>query len=218
VVPYSQQILVPLETKPLEIIIFVSRHNMPDTSGRYSDKLGSISVDLSSVATLWSVCLVTSEGNTMECGPFLDLLEEVLIDDQVISSTVPSLELGVRTAVARVHSLDLVGPLLSRLDDLSVRANTVRADGTRSRRSSHASGSNARVACGSSETVGVCRDKNVGHHATGAGSSNEDLVAVGVVSLDDIVDHADQDLAVTLAVVLESLGTSDIPAVEILGG
>jgi len=106
---------------------------------------------------------------------------------------------------------------LSRLDDLSVRANTVRADGTGSWRSGHASGSNARVACGSGETVGVCRDENVGHHASGAGSSNKDFVAVGVVSLDDIVNHADQDLAVALAVMLERLGTGDVPAVGVLG-
>jgi hypothetical protein len=215
---YSQQVVVPLETEPLEIIIFVSRHNMSYTRGRHSDKLSSISVDLSSIATLGSVRLVTSEGNTMESRPLLDLLQEVLIDNQVVSSTVPGLELGVRTAVARVHSLDLVGPLLSRLDDLSVGANTVRANWAGSRGSGHASGSNARVACGSGETVGVRRDENVGHHASGAGSSNKDLVAVGVVSLNNIVDHADQDLAVTLAVMLERLGTGDIPAVEILGG
>ena len=191
---------------------------MPNTSSRNSDKLGSIAVDLGSIAALGSVRLVTSEGNTVKRRPLLNLLKEVLIDNQVISSTVPGLELGVSAAVARVHSLDLVGPLLSRLDYLAVGANTVRADGTGSWRSGHASGSNARVACGSSETVGVRRDKNVGHHASRAGSSNKDLVAVGVVSLDDIVDHADQHLAVTLAVVLESLGTGDIPAVEILGG
>ena len=214
---YSE-ILVPLETEPLEIIIFMSRHNVTNTSSRNSHKLGSISVDLSSITALGSVRLVTSKGNTVECRPLLDLLKEVLVNNQVISSTVPGLELGVRSAVARVHSLDLVGPLLSRLDDLSVRTNTVRADGTGSWRSGHASGSNARVACGSGETVGVRRDENVGHHASGAGSSNKDLVAVGVVSLDDIVDHADQDLAVTLAVMLEGLGTGDIPAVEILGG
>jgi hypothetical protein len=189
---------------------------MSNSSGRYSDKLCSVSVDHGSVVRLGSRLLAAGKRNPMKRRPLLDLLLEVLDGDQVVDGTVPGLESGVSTVVARVHSLDLVGPLLSRLDDLSVRAFTIRADGAGSRRSGHTSGGNARVACGSSDSVRVCRGKNIGHHASGAAASDKDLVAVGLPRIDSIINHADKDLAVTLATVFESLCAGDIPTVRVL--
>jgi hypothetical protein len=191
---------------------------MSNSGCRYSDKLGSVSVDHSSVAGLWGRCLVASEGNALDGRPLLDLLKKVPVKDQVIRGAMPGLEPRERAAVAWIHSLDLISPLLSSLDDLPIRAHTIGADWARSRRPGHASGSNARVACSSGESVRVRRGEHIGHHASGAGTRDKDLLGVGLVRLDHIVDHADEDLAITLAVVLERLGAGDIPAVEVLLG
>jgi hypothetical protein len=206
------------KTKPFEVKILVGRYNMSDSSCRYSDKLSSVSVDHSGVTGLWGRCLIAGKGDTMNSRPLLDLLEKVLIVDKVIGSTVPGLEFGIGAAVAWVHRTDLVGPLLSRLYDSAVRTDTVGADGAGARRSSHASGSDARVAGSSSKAVWVCRSKHICHHASRAGAGDKDLLGIGIVLLDEVVDHANENLAVTLAVVLERLCAGNIPAVKVLRG
>lgn len=152
----------------------------------------------------------------MNSRPLLDLLEKVLVEDEVIGSTVIGLKSRIGAAVAWVHRTDLVGPLLSRLYDSTVRADAVGADRAGSRRPGHASCGNARVASGSSKAVRVCCSKHVCHHASRAGACDKDLLGIGLVRLDDIVNHADKNLAVALAVMLERLCAGDIPAVEVL--
>lgn len=194
----------------------MSRYDMSDSGSGYSNKFSSVPVNHGGIARLRSVSLVARERNTLNRGPLFNLLKKVSVIDKIVRGAVPSLEPRVRPAIPRIHRLDLVSPLLSSLDDLPVRADTVRTNGARSRRSSHASSSNARVACRSGETVRVRSRENIGHHASGAGTGDVNLVTVGSVCVDDIVDHADENLAVALAIVLERLGAGDIPAVKVL--
>lgn len=189
---------------------------MPNSSCRYTNKLGSVSVDHGSVAGLWSRCLVADKGDAMNSRPLLDLLEKVLVEDEVVGSTVIGLESRIGAAIAWVHRTNLVGPLLSSLYDPTVGADTIGADGARSRRPSHTSCGNTRVAGGSSKAVRVCRSKYVRHHASGAGACDKDFLGIGLVCLDEIVDHADKNLAVALAVMLERLCAGDIPTVGVL--
>lgn len=194
----------------------MSRHDMSHSSCRYRDKLGSVSIDHGSVTRLWSRRLIAGKRNALNGRPLLDLLKKVPVKDKIIRSAMPGLESGVRATVARIHRLNLISPLLSGLDNLPVRADTVRTNGARSRRPGHASSSNTRVACSSGEAVRVSRGKNIGHHASGAGARDVNLLGVGLVRLDDIVDHADENLTITLTIVLECLGARDIPAVKVL--
>jgi hypothetical protein len=51
-----------------------------------------------------------------------------------------------------------------------------------------------------------------GHHGTGAGTSNEDLLGVGVVLLESVRNHVGNGIAVTTTIVLQGLLRRDIPA------
>lgn len=194
------------------------RHGVSDTLGRVCDKLGSVTVDHLRVSLLWVVGVGLGEGDIEDGGPLLDLLSQVGILDDGVGGAVESCEAGICAVVARIHAVHHVGPLLAGVDDLTSGALRVRAERAGARGASKAAGWDTGVAGGSGEDIGVGGGEDVGHHAAGGGAGDKDLLWVGVVFVDGVLDHVDEAIAVTAAAMSERCLGINVPAVAVLRG
>lgn len=96
--------------------------------------------------------------------------------------------------------MDLSCPLFTSLLNVAIRARSVGADWTGTRRSGKTASSNAGVACSSSKYFRISGTENIRHHAATASASDKDARGVSVVRLDGVVDHVDEDLIVRVFV------------------
>ena len=118
----------------------------------------------------------------------------------------PDLHLRARARESRVSSANLVSPLLGGLGELAVGALVVPSRGVLGGGRTcdvEASVGNTGVDGSGLEDVGVGSDKDVRHHGTGAGSGNENPLGVSTVLVNGVLDHVDDGLAVTTAIVLQ---------------
>lgn len=207
-----------LESEPREILSLMDRDCVADASCFIADQLASIAIDHLSVTTLRCVCDILREGDTLDTRPLLQLLGQVGECDESVGSSMPGSQLRVLAAVPRVHGLGNPGPFLLALDDESVRALSIRGDRRRARAASYTSSSDTRVAGRGSENIGVGGHEHVCHHASGTGSSNENLRRVGVVFRDRVVDHGDEALVVAASITRKALLGVDLPAVGVALG
>jgi hypothetical protein len=197
----------------------VHRHCVTDVESAVTHELRTISIDNLCVSVLWGVCHILGERNTKQSTPLLQLLAQVGDLDQRVSSTVPGRHAGVSASVAGVHGLDLGNPFSLRLDDLAVGASRVCGAGAGTGAASNTACGDTRVACSRGDDVWVGSHHDVGHHASGTASSDEDLGRVGIVLLDGVLDHVVQALVIAAGIARETLGSVDFPAVVVfLGG
>lgn len=124
----------------------------------------------------------------------------------------------IRSGVRRVHLLDLRSPLGSGLGHQSIRARLVRARRTAPGRPGQTARRDAGVAGAGHEDVRVGRHEHVCHHATRRRACDEHLGHVGVVRLDEVVDHLHQPGAVAASVVRQRLCGRHVPTVAVLQG
>lgn len=181
-------------------------------------KLSAIAVDHGGVAIAGRVGNVLGERHPKQTAPFLELLAQVGIFDKAVCGSVVGHEARILAVEARVHGPDLRIPLGLRLDDLAVCA--ARVSGTRA-----GSWATSYTTCCHSRVAGCCRDDigigghhDVGHHASRAGASDEDLGWVGGIRLDDILDHLVEALVVAACISREALCGVDFPAVVVFLG
>lgn len=113
---------------------------------------------------------------------------------------------GAGAGVVGVVRAYEVSPLLGGLGDLAVGALVVPSRGFLGGGGTldvEASVRNTGVDGTGLENVGVGSDEDVGHHGTRAGSGNENSLGVSTVLVDCVLDHVDDGLAVTTAIVLQ---------------
>ena len=125
----------------------------------------TISVDGLGPAGLGGVAegLCGGDGETVNVGPLLEFLLEVVVLKDRISSSVPDLHLGIGARIARVCLSDACTPDISGLDLLAVGTWVGwvgRSAGGETAKSDTSED------CSALEKVGVDTGKDVGHHGT----------------------------------------------------
>lgn len=99
------------DAEPLEDVLATDLDVMAGTEGRIGDILGSVSIDHLGVILDWSVGVVSGKGDAKNVRPLLVGLNNVLISESIVQSSVPDLELWSWTGVSWVGVANIISPI-----------------------------------------------------------------------------------------------------------
>lgn len=150
---------------------------------------------------------------TEHVGPLLNTLAVVVVVEDLVVGAMPELHLGAGTGVPGVGVAHEVAPLSGGLDGLTIGAGRVPHAGA-----GKAGEGDTGKGGDTGEDVRVGASEDLRHHGAGGGSGCEDTRGIAGVRGEGVLHHVDNSEGITAAVVSESGGGVDVPAVAGVGG